>query len=202
MTGPDWLLVLLDSLNSSDKARVLYLLWRAWFLRNDMIHGKGTATIAESVSFLVNYEKVQLPIRQQSDDIKGKGLMYDEPMEKLVQVQTTNQVDKWHAPPEGSAKVNVDAGFIEDTGVSAAGIIIRDCRGLVLFAAQKTLKSCATAVQAEALACLEGLRAAMEWIHMPIILETDSVEVFKALSQQELSRSPLAVTIKEARGMM
>jgi hypothetical protein len=113
MTGPDWLLVLLDSLNSSDKARVLYLLWRAWFLRNDMIHGKGTATIAESVSFLVNYEKVQLPIRQQSDDIKGKGLMYDEPMEKLVQVQTTNQVDKWHAPPEGSAKVNVDAGFIE-----------------------------------------------------------------------------------------
>ncbi|BAS93429.1 Os05g0331700 [Oryza sativa Japonica Group] len=109
MTGPDWLLVLLDSLNSSDKARVLYLLWRAWFLRNDMIHGKGTATIAESVNFLVNYEKVQ----------------------------TTNQVDKWHALPEGSAKVNVDAGFIEDTGVSAAGIIIRDCRGLVLFAVQK-----------------------------------------------------------------
>lgn len=72
----------------------------------------------------------------------------------------------------------------------------------MLFAAQKTLKSCATAVQAEALACLEGLRAAMEWIHMPIILETDSVEVFKALSQQELSRSPWAATIKEARGMM
>lgn len=96
----------------------------------------------------------------------------------------------------------MDAGFIEDTGVSTAGIIIRDCRGLVLLAAQKTLKSCATAVQAEALACLEGLRAAMEWIHMPIILETDNIEVFKALSQQELSRSPWAATIKEARGMM
>uniref|UniRef100_A0A0E0JQ38 RNase H type-1 domain-containing protein n=1 Tax=Oryza punctata TaxID=4537 RepID=A0A0E0JQ38_ORYPU len=52
---------------------------------------------------------------------------------------------------DGYAKVNVNAAFIEDTGEASAGIIVRDCRGLV-----------------EALACLEGLRVAMEWIHMPL----------------------------------
>jgi hypothetical protein len=53
--GPEWLFTLLSQSDKSTRARILLLLWRTWHLRNDMIHGKGRATVAGSVEFLVNY---------------------------------------------------------------------------------------------------------------------------------------------------
>jgi hypothetical protein len=44
----------------NESAKIL-LLWRAWHLRNDVIHGKGNGSILGSVKFLVNY----------SDSLKG-----------------------------------------------------------------------------------------------------------------------------------
>lgn len=137
MSGPDWLLVLLESLNSNDKAHVMYLLWRAWFLRNDSIHGVGAAKVYDSALFLVNYENKLLPVRQTSDDTKGKGKMFADRRgeEQIKEKQTC----KWECPPEGFAKINVDAVFLEESGLSSVGIIVRDCRGLILLAAHKTL---------------------------------------------------------------
>jgi hypothetical protein len=40
-TGSDWLLVLLSSLDDELKANALLLFWRAWHLRNDVIHAQG-----------------------------------------------------------------------------------------------------------------------------------------------------------------
>jgi hypothetical protein len=54
-TGPDWLLILLNQLKEGPKARFLLVLWCAWHLRNDMVHGQGTGSILGSVQFLVNY---------------------------------------------------------------------------------------------------------------------------------------------------
>jgi hypothetical protein len=48
-TGLDWLLILLNQLEGYLKAKVLFLLWRAWHLRNDMVHGQGTGSIMGSV---------------------------------------------------------------------------------------------------------------------------------------------------------
>jgi ribonuclease HI len=200
MSGLDWLLVLLESLNSNDKAHVMYLLWRAWFLRNDSIHGVGAAKVYDSALFLVNYENTLLPVRQTSDDTKGKGKMFADRRgeEQIKEKQTC----KWECPPEGFAKMNVDVVFLEESGLSSVGIIVRDCRGLVLLAAHKTLHRCNSVVQAEALACLEGLKTAMEWIHMPLILETDNAKVAKALKERTPIRSSWAATTDEARNAM
>jgi hypothetical protein len=54
-TGPDWLLLLLRELNEDQGSKVLMVFWRAWHLRNDIIHGKGQGSVGESVGFLVNY---------------------------------------------------------------------------------------------------------------------------------------------------
>jgi hypothetical protein len=51
---PDWLLTLLGKL-SEETAKTLLLFWRAWFLQNDVMHGKGTATVKGSVEFLTSY---------------------------------------------------------------------------------------------------------------------------------------------------
>ena len=50
-SGPDWLLVLLNAYPDQMKTRILLVMWRSWFLRNDVFYAKGQATIAESVSF-------------------------------------------------------------------------------------------------------------------------------------------------------
>ncbi|BAS95228.1 Os05g0552451 [Oryza sativa Japonica Group] len=110
-----------------------------------MIHGKGSASIAESVSFLVSYEGQLLPIRQREDDKKGKGPMYREPNQISLSTSINKLTDKWCPPPERFAKLNVDAGFREETGDASVGFIFRDCRGLVLLAAHRTLHQCGSA---------------------------------------------------------
>uniref|UniRef100_A0A0E0M7A4 Uncharacterized protein n=1 Tax=Oryza punctata TaxID=4537 RepID=A0A0E0M7A4_ORYPU len=59
----------------------------------------GTGTVI-TVSFLINYETTLLSIRQQPDDAKGKGAMYNELREKAEQASTNSQEEKWLAPPK------------------------------------------------------------------------------------------------------
>ncbi len=59
------------------------MFWRAWHLRNEMVHGADSSPIAVSINFLVNYEACLLPVRQQIDDKKGKRPMFEELTEKV-----------------------------------------------------------------------------------------------------------------------
>nr|ABB47654.2 hypothetical protein LOC_Os10g29450 [Oryza sativa Japonica Group] len=165
-----------------------------------MVHGADSNPIAVSINFLVNYEACLLPVRQQIDDKKGKRPMSEELTEKVH--ANAVQIAKWEPPPEGVAKVNIDAGFRKETGDACAGIIVRDCRGLVLLAACKKLPRCSSATQAEALACLEGVRLATNWIHMPIILESDNADVVAGLNITQASRAEWGGIIAEIRVAM
>jgi hypothetical protein len=64
-------------------------------------------------------------------------------------------------------KVNTDAGYYPDTGSASTGIAIRDHEGKVLLMAWRWLKSCGSPEEAEAEACLQGIRLANEWIRQP-----------------------------------
>jgi hypothetical protein len=50
--GPEWLLLLLNSAEKKVAVKIRLLFWRAWFLRNDVVHGKGTSSAKGSASFL------------------------------------------------------------------------------------------------------------------------------------------------------
>ncbi|BAS97236.1 Os06g0277200 [Oryza sativa Japonica Group] len=165
-----------------------------------MVHGADSSPIAVSINFLVNYEACMLPVRQQIDDKKGKRPMFEELTEKVH--ASAVQIAKWEPPPEGVAKVNIDAGFRKETGDACAGIIVRDCWGLVLLAACKKLPRCSSATLAEALAFLEGVRLAMNWIHMPIILESDNADVVAGLNITQASRAEWGGIIAEIRVAM
>ena len=39
-SGPDWFLILLDQLNSHMREQTIFMFWRAWHLRNDLIFDK------------------------------------------------------------------------------------------------------------------------------------------------------------------
>jgi hypothetical protein len=74
-TGPNWLLILLSTLDREQKARVLLLMWRGWFLCNDVIFGKGRETLTGSVKFLVCYSDTLSELSKQGKrGINEKGI--------------------------------------------------------------------------------------------------------------------------------
>ena len=36
-SGPDWLLILMEHLSLQQREQILFLFWRAWHMRNDLI---------------------------------------------------------------------------------------------------------------------------------------------------------------------
>jgi hypothetical protein len=152
--GRDWLFLLVGNLVADVRAKIIFLLWRAWHHRNNVIHVNGKASITESVQFLVNYQSSFAAVSPRVD-------------EKLLQVSS------WKAPSEGKIKANVDAGWDAVSKQGGVGIVIRDHRGEVILTEWKFIPFCSSAEEAEVIACLDGLRHMVHLRQWPAILESD-----------------------------
>jgi hypothetical protein len=54
-TGPDWALILLSHVSDQMRSKLLFMWWRTWHLRNNMIFGDGKCSIEQSAIFLQSY---------------------------------------------------------------------------------------------------------------------------------------------------
>lgn len=129
-SGPEWLLVPLNSVSKEIGGHILPMFWRAWHLRNNIIHGKGTGSVVGSARFLLSYsESLNLGSSTPKSAIstEGKGKMFQE---AGLQEKKTHIKQKWEPPPPGWVKVNTDAGFCDGTGESSAGVIVLNEKGL------------------------------------------------------------------------
>jgi ribonuclease HI len=195
-TGPDWLLLLLSSVDADGKANILLLFWRAWHLV------KGTSSIIGSAKFLTSYkESLQLVNQKPHNliDVKGKiteGTRALESKSGYNQLQSGTRV-RWELPPHGWVKLNTDAGYCPRSGLASLGVVVRDAEGKVLLTAWKVLRRCDSAEEAEAEACLEGLRLLVEWIKQPSYLESDCATLVHALVGNEETRSRWAGILSE-----
>lgn len=186
-TGPDWLMMLLNSVSKEVGAQILFILWRAWHLRNDIIHGKGTCSIVGSAQFLISY--MNSMISQSPEPGTGHQREKELYAEQYTTVQEKPRRQCWVPPPPGWVKVNTDASFTDDTGEACTGIIMRDEKGQVLLSAWRTMRDCASVEEAEAKACLEGMRLAAEWIGKPTQLEFDCLTLTTALQSSTPTRA-------------
>lgn len=105
---------------------------------------------------------------------------------------------KWTIPPEGWTKVNVDGSFVQATGEAGIGIVARNSSGEVVFSAWKVLFRCADAAEAEARACVEGIRFTAQWTPGRVIVESDCSRVVHAICRGE-DRSDIGFIVAEAR---
>ncbi|CAH9104394.1 unnamed protein product [Cuscuta epithymum] len=128
-SGPEWFLNLLNGMDSLTRARILFIFWRAWHLRNDVVHGKGDAKVSASVEFLRSYWESWIQIQYVSQNGKGK---FEFPSAHLDPAAVAD-APSWGLPPQGWAKLNSDASFDPVTGETTVGYIIRNCRGEVLL---------------------------------------------------------------------
>jgi hypothetical protein len=71
----------------------------------------------------------------------------------------------------------------------------------MLFTAWQMIRMCSTAEEAEAEACLLGVRLAVEWTRQPAIIEVDCQGVIRALSSIEELRGSWPGVLKELKAV-
>jgi ribonuclease HI len=208
-TGPDWLPVMLGRLSKEEKARTLLIMWRAWYMRNDMIFGAGRETVTGSAKFLENYDITLSSIKSsgmhESSD-KGKRKMGDYLRNELGNENQISRILKegqsWKPPEEGWVKLNTDAGFCPLSGKASTGIVVRGPSGEILLTTWRTIRSCASPEEAEAEACLQGAKLVAQWIKQPTFIEMDCQTLVKAIVAPELDRAAWAGLVEEIRTVM
>jgi ribonuclease HI len=110
-------------------------------------------------------------------DPKGKAAVSPEHQLPEGSVRLSN----WTAPTEGQLKANVDAGWDVSTKKAGIGVIIRDHLGQVVECEWKFISWCASAEEAEVLACLQGLKSLIRLQAPYGILESDCLRTVKTL---------------------
>ncbi|KAF8649424.1 hypothetical protein HU200_064324 [Digitaria exilis] len=168
LSGPDWLLMLLDKIDDQVRDNFLLLIWRCWNVRNNVLMAGESILVEGSIIFLSRYWDALLQIRQQTRAEDDRGKM-------------TKARKKWSPPVGEGLKINVDGAYIGETGAAVLGVIIRDSTGKPVLMAARLLSHCGDAETTEALACLEGLRMGARWADRDIVLEADNAGVIEKL---------------------
>jgi ribonuclease HI len=200
-TGKDWLQILLAQVDDITGARILKLLWRAWHLRNDIIHENGKETIERSVSFLESYDIYCHHPGTAMHNIKGKGKISEEG--PPAETRTKNKAMAfWSAPPVGWIKLNTDASFIGAENPGGAGAVVRNSEGLFVMAACSPIVKCHDGEDAEAKAALLGTKMIQGLGFTKVILETDCAAVVSALNCTDIDRSRQWSTYEETKTLL
>jgi ribonuclease HI len=198
-TGDDWVLVSLDKLSADMRVKMMFIWWRAWHHRNDIIFGKGDASVENSARFLQNYLCTLQGITKGEVTLDRKGKSPIVPDAKFKQVIADKEVEEeiWKKPEDGWIKCNVDASFLNDERKGTWGAVIRNQNGLTVCSAWGIIPNCQTAAMGEAVACLKGLNLAVENSDQNIIIETDCLSILKAFMEDNNDRSEVCMIAKE-----
>ncbi|GJN03163.1 hypothetical protein PR202_ga20573 [Eleusine coracana subsp. coracana] len=84
-------------------------------------------------------------------------------------------------------------------GAAAAGVVIRDERGSVLLTAWRPIRRCTSVEEAEAKACLEGVRLTAELVRQPAYVESDCSTIIQSLRSASSARSSWEDTVQDIR---
>ena len=99
-TGVEWLLHALAPLPDIERSMPLMTLWRAWHIRNEIVHNKAPPPMEVSRRFLTSYLDSIIGLKTElcDDPCKGKSIIT---YHQTVRTTTTGQVDRWSSPPAG-----------------------------------------------------------------------------------------------------
>jgi ribonuclease HI len=167
-----------------------------------MTHGKPCPPIEGSRRFLVSYLNSLLLIKQfpAADFVKGNMVLSPESgfNKQGTHADGRQKVrKKWELPGPGEVKLNIDGAF-SSTG-AGIGLLLRDDKGEVIFAACQKLQQCQDATEAEIKAIEEGLRLALHWSTLNITVESDCAEAVELIKESTPNTSAYAFSINVIR---
>jgi hypothetical protein len=105
------------------------------------------------------------------------------------------------SPVTGWVKLNTYASFCKEIGETGLGIIVRDLEGKTLLAAWREMRRHRSPEQAEAEACLEGMRLTAEWVRQPTLVETYCKNLINDIQKPVIAWSGLAGILEEIKGV-
>ena len=164
------------------------LIWRIWSLRSDITHGKEVPPVTATSDYLQSYmNSLNLCGRFSTDDIlKGK---MPAVRDANVEVPAPPTPLHWPRPPTGWAALSVDGAFMQEDGSAAAGMILRNHEGGVIFAAYRCIFNYYDALEAELHAIMQGMALALQHTSLPIVVQSDSSTTLAAMTEDSMSRS-------------
>ena len=182
------MLHLLEGIPKTMRSKVIFLLWRVWHRRNNVVHGDGKASISASVPYLVSYH---LSFSKTVKNPSAPNITAGSPGATL-----------WTAPPEGSLKANVDAGWDSTSKNAGLGIIVRDHLGRTFLTEWKYISTCASAEESEMLALLAGLKHLIDLGCGPATIESDCLRAVQTVTGNTDDRSGGWALFAEARDLL
>jgi hypothetical protein len=189
VSGKEWLLYLLSNTMREDRPKLLFLLWRVWHHRNNVVFGDGKASIVASATFINSYHNSYMATRHPNSSIpNGSAGSLGFP--------------SWTAPVEGSLKANVDAGWDDLSKKAGLGIVIRDHSGGVILTEWKSVSSCASAEEAEVLAILSGIKHLLAFGGGPGVVESDCLKAVQTILGTGRDSSGGWAFFQEARDLL
>jgi hypothetical protein len=162
-------------------AKILFLLWRTWHHRNNIVHGDGKASISTSVGFLANY-------------LGSFSAVHSNP---TCDIETS-----WIPPEPGSLKANVDAGWDAHSRDAGIDVVVRDHQGKVVLSEWKFSPNCGSTEESEVLACLAGLKHLIDLRQWSATAESDCLRTVQALSLDTPESSSSWALILEGRELL
>ncbi|KAE8776165.1 hypothetical protein D1007_51201 [Hordeum vulgare] len=103
----------------------------------------------------------------------------------------------WQRPPDGLYKLNVDAGFSEDSGTGSTGAVLRSDKGVFIVGSCSAISFAEDVSSAEARALRDGLLLASEVGVQKIIVESDCQDVIDTMLLDDNSLGPAAAVYEE-----
>jgi ribonuclease HI len=207
-TGKEWLFQALDQATEQERMMMLMTFWRIWHVRNEVIHQKEAPPVEASRRFLCSYVDSLLMIKQnpQADLSKGKTVIVYDHMQSKGQrrkqhTRASREDQGWTKPTPGWAKLNVDGAWMKEEGKGGIGMILRDEDGSIIFTASRYLPVCESPLEAEILACNEGLALALEQTEKPILVESDCLELCSMVNDNNINRSQFAALIDVTKSL-
>ena len=162
----DLALEILDAGSPNDLETLFVTAWAVSYNRNQVVHESMCSP---------HFQIWNLEVRTQMD-FKNAALFC------MVQQQLGSDV-RWAVPPPNVYKINVDGATAGNGCRSTVGVVIRDCRGLVVATVCRVLNGDYGAAVTETLAVEEGIRLAREMELQRIIVESDACVVVVAINQ-------------------
>jgi ribonuclease HI len=197
--GDDWFFLLLCNVSEQMRTKIIFMLWRVWHHRNNIVHGDGKARVSASVPYLCSYLSSYVAATGSGWEPKGK-----QPVETERRSNTDgSQADsRWIAPTEGELKANVDAAWDSMTRRGGIGVVVRDHQGNPVLTDWRFMPGCAGAEDLEALACLEGLKHLIALKGRSSVLESDCLRAVQVLTCNNMDKSNSWCIYSEIRELL
>ncbi|KAE8805074.1 autophagy-related protein 7 [Hordeum vulgare] len=168
---------------------------------NDRTHGKEVPPVHVTVDFLDSYYKsVMLAGRFSTDEII-KGKMPSSAAPPMLE-KTAPLAKPWPNPTLGLVALSVDGSFDGSDGSAAAGMVLRDNNGQLIFSAYRVIFHCNDALEAELNAILQGKALAIQHSALPVVVQSDSAEALSSLLSKGLERSTYGHLVLEIKDLM